>query len=66
MASKRRLRRKACDGKKRHKTLDGAKTAVAKCQYQGVHAYKCGFCNGYHIGHRPDKIRKSIEYSKMY
>jgi hypothetical protein len=60
MSSKRALRRKACDGKVRHADAGGAHTALKKlARAKPDHApgsamgvYRCGFCGGWHIGHR--------------
>ncbi len=62
MASKRRLRRKRCTGKKRHETI---RAAMAFARSPGLNAYKCNFCGGYHVGHVPRKIRK-IRYKEKY
>jgi hypothetical protein len=55
MASKRRLRRKACDGKIRHSTEAAAMRHYARLRYgigeSNVKVYHCGFCGGWHIGH---------------
>lgn len=53
MASKRRIRRKACEGKIRFLTIQEANIQAYKHQRWGhrMRAYKCLFCNGYHIGH---------------
>lgn len=60
MASKRGLRRKACDGKRRYTSQEQAE-AVARdtANYNHRHndycfiaAYRCPFCNGWHVGHR--------------
>lgn len=55
MASKRRLRRNACTGKQRHATQE---QAVAHAIHHRKHlggswlsAYRCRFCNGWHVGH---------------
>jgi rubrerythrin len=60
MSSKRAIRRRACTGKVRH--IDAAAAARAlfllnKTKgYQGpMNTYRCRFCGGYHIGHRPAK-----------
>lgn len=56
MASKRHLRRKACEGKRRHPSVREAQHAV-QVLYQRhvvdgeVQAYQCPFCGGYHVGH---------------
>lgn len=60
MSSKRRLRRKACDGKQRHESaaegLQHIRELRRKDAVQGQHhgrinVYRCKFCKGYHVGH---------------
>lgn len=57
MASKRAIRRKACQGKVRHATLAAAPHHVALLIRTGrtrggcVVAYSCTFCGGFHVGH---------------
>lgn len=58
MASKRRIRRKKCKRKKRHRSEDDAVTELKRLQALGIltmqhGVYKCKFCNGWHIGRRP-------------
>lgn len=59
MASKRRLRRNACDGKRRYPTLRAAIHAAVQLVRSGharrplsLWGYGCSFCHGAHIGHR--------------
>ena len=57
MASKRRLRRKSCEGKAKHDTKDNAvvaiKVLVRNRGHQGqLHAYRCDFCGKWHVGHQ--------------
>ena len=56
MSSKRRLRRKACQGKIRHKT-DGAAFYAASKTGDGCAHYRCEFCSGYHVGHPPSSVK---------
>lgn len=58
MASKRRIRRKACTSKKRHDSPEAAWSAAKSLKRSGkdykfgvLGAYRCGFCKGWHIGH---------------
>lgn len=54
MSSKRHQRRKACDGKVRHATREGAAIAVRRTgegQREGLGFYQCRHCRGWHIGH---------------
>jgi len=56
VASKRRLRRKACDGKIRHEDRATADrhAAWACWKYKAkIAAYRCPHCGGYHVGHPP-------------
>ncbi len=61
MASKRRLRRKSCDGKVRHADAAGGLAHIGRLARSGsggsMNVYRCQFCKGYHIGHR-SKIMK--------
>lgn len=59
MSSKRRLRRNACDGKRRFMTVGAALSAIKKLARQNgarhpetLRAYHCRFCHGFHFGHR--------------
>lgn len=56
MSSKRRIRRKACDGKQkfssRKTALDTALHVKRRTGDQGyVQAYRCRFCSQFHWGH---------------
>jgi len=56
MASKRRLRRKQCEGKRRYETAAEATAGIRALHkakgYQGfLNVYRCAFCKGYHFGH---------------
>ena len=57
MASKRRIRRKACSSKVRHASRADALTAMHKVIAAGkkhggrLNVYYCQFCGGYHFGH---------------
>lgn len=58
MASKRRIRRKACEGKQRFDSQTKATAALLSLQrdkgWQGrLNAYCCPFCKGWHYGHAP-------------
>lgn len=67
MSSRRRLRRRACSGKVRHETMGQALAAIAYLRKSGhydgapLDVYRCGFCKGYHFGHRPAFIGQVIE-----
>lgn len=56
MSSKRRLRRRSCEGKVRHESAAGANIARAKLARRDddrMNAYHCRFCGGWHVGHAP-------------
>ena len=56
MSSKRHIRRNQCGDKIRHVTH-----AAAMHHLKALHsplplsAYRCKFCKGWHVGHRPDQ-----------
>ena len=63
MASKRRLRRKGCVTKFRYGTMREASSEAFKARERGagnVWPYGCPFCNGFHVGHRPEYVEKKI------
>jgi hypothetical protein len=54
MASKRRLRRKRCEKKKRYDTQEHANNDAVALMRRVNHrlsVYKCQFCKGWHVGH---------------
>jgi hypothetical protein len=55
MASKRKLRRRACEGKVRFESRDAAerKRRFVYRDYneKALNVYKCRFCGGWHLGH---------------
>lgn len=59
MASKRHIRRKQCESKRRFPDHDSANSAMRLLIFSGkknggyLHVYKCCFCRGYHFGHAP-------------
>lgn len=61
MASKRRIRRKQCTGKKRFATSGEAAdvmfSVIRNNRKKGgwLHVYSCRFCGGYHFGHQRHK-----------
>jgi hypothetical protein len=62
MASKRRIRRKACEGKRQHETRPEAN--FHKMMLINNHladpgslwVYRCDFCKKWHVGHPPAKL----------
>jgi len=57
MSSKRRIRRNACRGKKRHDSAEAARKAMNGLihAYRGaiglLKVYQCPFCGGWRFGH---------------
>lgn len=67
MASKRHLRRKSCERKKRFQNFEEANQAAKSHMRQfnaWMTAYPCKFGNHYHIGHPPRRIRQAINAVK--
>ena len=50
MSSKRRIRRRSCEGKIRHRDSFEATSHVKGLGGFPYHVYKCKFCKGYHVG----------------
>ena len=50
------LRKKACESKNRYSCKSEAEAAIASCaEYgtTGLHAYRCQYCNGWHLTSKP-------------
>lgn len=65
MSSKRRIRRKQCEGKQRFDTQQQALNAMFRMKrHTGerghLNAYGCKFCGGFHYGHTPKKVRLAM------
>lgn len=63
MASKRRLRRRSCEHKRRYATETLAAivaTAVRNETGSPTHWYQCPRCGGWHVGRRSRRLRQSI------
>ena len=65
MSSKRRIRRKSCTGKQRFlneaEALQAIKALTRAKGWQGLLTpYRCQFCNGFHFGHAPANVRRSM------
>ena len=65
MASKRRIRRNKCGGKRRHETKEAALSDVFSMRRHGVggetvshrlQVYRCSFCSGFHVGHGGKRV----------
>jgi hypothetical protein len=57
MASKRKIRRRSCASKVRHKDAIGALITLKRNKMRSgpMHVYACKFCGGFHIGHKRRK-----------
>lgn len=54
MSSKRRVRRNQCGAKVRHATHADAMLHLRSLRSRDpLNAYRCAFCKGWHVGHRP-------------
>lgn len=56
MSSKRRLRRRQCESKVKHETLQQAWGAIRSMEKKRGHqgqmtVYRCGMCSKFHVGH---------------
>lgn len=66
MASKRAIRRRACDGKRRYADAKEARGGVWNLRRSGkaegamLAVYRCQFCGGFHFGHPPARVRQSM------
>lgn len=51
-------RRRACESKKRYSCRSDAQAAIDACAdygTTGLHCYRCPYCNGWHLTHRPQR-----------
>jgi hypothetical protein len=64
VSSKRRIRRRSCEGKQRHEDETGA---VAHCKSLGWswRAYRCKFCKGWHVGRPTKKAKMAMRARNM-
>jgi len=71
MASKRRLRRRACTSKVTYNSVQEANNAKFANVRRGeksflrVHPYKCTFCSKFHLGRTPHRIKIAIKKSMV-
>ena len=52
------LRNKACESKNRYSSKYEAQQAIAACAAHGttgLHAYRCSYCNGWHLTSKPKR-----------
>lgn len=52
------LRKKACESKNRYASRALAESAIASCAdygTTGLHAYRCPYCNGWHLTSKPQR-----------
>lgn len=63
MASKRHLRRKACENKRSYPTMDAAISAsisLRKRTGSKTSAYRCPFCGQFHHGHTAQRTKQAM------
>ena len=64
MASKRRVRRKSCEGKKKFDSMMAARAALFTLNrgklYHRLHCYQCQFCKQWHLGHLKHKVERIV------
>lgn len=63
MSSKRRVRRKACEGKVRYETFAQARSAAflrSRDTGEWIVPYRCRFGKHYHIGHQTVRARQAL------
>jgi hypothetical protein len=69
MASKRRMRRRQCEGKRRFPDPETARSAALsawRACNQRFNVYRCDFCGGYHFGHAMHgKVRRKNLHDKF-
>ena len=71
MASKRKVRRKSCEGKIRYNTVEEAEKARNHVFHKNpeihrtyLNVYKCKFCGYYHFGHLDAKKQQGRNAKK--
>lgn len=50
------LRNRSCESKNRYASRSDAEEAIASCAAygtRGLHAYRCSYCNGWHLTSKP-------------
>ena len=67
MASKRRLRRRECEHKRRYDTQEEAAAEAFNTRDRsggvtngGIRPYPCPHCHGWHVGHPPGAWRRTM------
>lgn len=63
MASKRRIKRRQCNGKKAYSKDDAIAAATRMRRQhpgQSFDGYACSTCGAWHVGHRPYKVQQQI------
>lgn len=62
------MRRNECGGKIRYETIGAARQAVVELVRKNgrkagegpMSAYSCSFCQGFHVGHTPYRLRRRV------
>ncbi len=72
MASKRKVRRKACTGKIKYELQKDAEIARnfifhknPEIHHSFLNVYKCKFCGSFHVGHLNRKQEMAKKYKKL-
>ena len=63
MSSKRAERRRSCERKLTYDSLEealAAKREIWRVHRDSLTAYRCRFCSQFHLGHAPQRVRRSI------
>jgi spore germination protein YaaH len=61
MSSKRAIRRKACDGKRRYEKQEAISRAQSlRRRGHFINAYSCSRCGSWHLGHPDKAARRAI------
>lgn len=67
MASKRHIRKKACEWKRSYPTLDaaiGASIGLRKRTGSKTTAYRCPFCGQFHHGHTASRTKQALRVKR--
>jgi hypothetical protein len=68
MSSKRGERRRACGEKRRYASEEAARVAMRAVRESGdwMGVYKCRFCQQWHVGHMPAKVRQALRDKRRF
>lgn len=71
MSSKRRFRRRSCEGKQRHDSYKQGKKhlqslVLSNKAYGLLNVYHCKFCKGWHVGRVDKRTRQAIKAKREH